>query len=81
MVASQSVVSPYGGSPTQPADLGFLGASVRLSGPLLSQSCISGGLICTRAHDRLKLSRLDVGIDPSLHPREGADMGQSDHRY
>ncbi len=47
--------------PTRLTDLGFLGASVGLSGPLLSQSCISGGLNDTRTHDRLNLSRLGLG--------------------
>ncbi len=59
-----SAISPSVGHPTQPADLGFLEASVGLSGPLLSQSGISGGLIYTRAHDRLNLSRWLPGEHP-----------------
>ena len=67
-----------GGHPTRLADLGILGASVRLSWPLLSQPCISGGFTDTGVCDRLNLSRLGLGDTlnlTSLQPLGGETLG------
>ncbi len=54
-----------GGLPTRPADLGVLGASVGLSGPLLSQPCISVRLSHACAPEFARQSRLDTGGGPT----------------
>ena len=60
-VSCRSAISVSGGHPSRLGDVALLGASVRLSWPLLSQSCISGGFTDTGVCDRLNLSRLGLG--------------------
>ncbi len=68
---------PFRGLPTRPADLGFLGASVRLSGPLLSLPCISGGLSDARAPEYAQ-SLPDTGGGAAL-PSGGTPLSGKAH--